>query len=57
MRPRPYVPPEKFIKTPMKAETIIAPAEYLALLKAARDKGKMVEFYSWQRNRKIILKG
>ena len=47
---------DMFKRTPMKSETVISSAEYLALLKAARDKNKMAEFLNWQRDRKITLK-
>ena len=51
------LPADMFHKTPMKNETCMTPSAYLQLLKAAREKNKMAEFYAWQRNRKIILKG
>lgn len=57
MKPRKYTPPSMFLKSEPSNISIMSPAEYLALLKAARDKGKMEAFYKWQRNRKIILKG
>ena len=57
MKPRKRLPNELFVKSEMPNITVMSPQEYLALLKAARDKGKMAEFYTWQRNRKIILKG
>ena len=57
MKPRKRLPNELFVRTLMMSTTVMSPSEYLALLKAARDKGKMAEFYTWQRNRKIILKG
>lgn len=46
-----------FHRTPPKNETTLTVAAYRALLEAARSKNKMTEFYQWQRNRKIILKG
>ena len=48
---------DMFHRSPMKSETCMTSAAYMQLLKAARDKNKMAEFYTWQRNRKIILKG
>ena len=57
MKPRKYLPPSMFVKSEMPTETVISPSEYLALLQAARDMGKMDAFYRWQRDRKIILKG
>ena len=48
---------DMFHRSPMKNETTISASEYMQLLKAAREKNKMPEFYAWQRNRKIILKG
>ena len=48
---------DMFHRTPMKRETCMTPAAYMQLLKAAREKNKMAEFYTWQRNRKITLKG
>ena len=48
---------DMFRRSAMKNETTISCADYMKLLKAARDKNKMAEFYTWQRNRKIILKG
>ena len=57
LRDKPSLPESYFIRLKMKEETIISPAEYRALLQAARSKGKMKQFYEWQRNRKITLKG
>ena len=57
MKPRKYLPPSMFVKSEMPTETIMSSAEYTALRQAALAKNKMAEFYSWQRNRKIILKG
>lgn len=51
------LPADMFHRKPMKSETCMTPAAYMQLLKAAREKQKMPEFYTWQRNRKIILKG
>ena len=51
------LPADMFHRSPMKSETIISSAEYMALLKAAKEKNKFAEFQQWQRNRKIILKG
>lgn len=51
------LPVDMFHRSPMKNETILTQQAYMQLLKAARDKQKMPEFYKWQQNRKIILKG
>ena len=51
------LPADMFHRSPMKSETIISSAEYMALLRAAKEKNKFAEFQQWQRNRKIILKG
>ena len=48
---------DMFKRSAMSKETVISSAEYMALLKAARDKNKIPEFLNWQRDRKIILKG
>lgn len=50
------LPADMFHRSHMKHETTISASDYMKLLKAARDKQKMPEFYAWQRNRKIILK-
>ena len=57
MKPRKTLPASAFIKSTLPNTSIMSSAEYMALLKAARDYNKMAEFYTWQRNRKIILKG
>ena len=51
------LPENMFHRTTMKNETTMASSDYMQLLKAAREKNKMAEFYTWQRNRRIILKG
>ena len=57
MKPRKRIPNEMFVRTLMISTTVMSSAEYTALRQAALAKNKMAEFYSWQRNRKIILKG
>ena len=57
MKPRKRLPNELFVRSLMMQTTIMSPSEYRTLLKAARAKNKMPEFYQWQRDRKIILKG
>lgn len=57
MKPRKTLPASAFLRHDLTVTSIMSAAEYMALLKAARDKHKMPEFYQWQHNRKIILKG
>ena len=57
LRDKPPLPESYFIRKELPHISIMSPAEYLALLQAASSKGKMKQFYEWQRNRKITLKG
>ena len=56
-RPSIALSADMFHRSPMKKETTLSAAEYRALLLAAREKNRMPEFYKWQRNRKILIKG
>ena len=56
-RPSTALSADMFHRSHMKKETTISAAEYRALLLAAREKGRMDQFYKWQQNRKILIKG
>ena len=51
------LPADMFTYSPMSSETTISSRDYHLLREAAIAKGKLPELLTWQKNRKIILKG
>ena len=56
-RPSTALPADLFHYTAVKNTTVMTAAAFRQLLAAAKAKNKLPEFLTWQRNRKIILKG
>ena len=56
-RPSTALPADMFHRTAVSNTTTMTAAAWKQLLEAAKAKGKLPELLTWQRNRKIILKG